>query len=185
MEAEASQLLAAWRGGDLGARDRLVTLFYPDLRRLAAAMLRRERGASSLSTRDLIHEGVARLIALNRIAWADRAHVLALASTMMRRFLIDHARAQRRLKREGELVTLKTAAFGEPALESVEIEALGEALGRLSRLSPEGAEIVEMRYFGGMELTEIAQVLGCSESTVKRRWTAARLWLLDALAEDA
>ena len=168
----------------MSARDRLVALFYPELRRVAAAMLRRDRGAS-LSTRDLIHEGVERLIALKQIAWADRAHVLALASTMMRRTLIDRGRARGRLKRQGEMVTLKTSAFGEPALENVDIEALGEALARLARLSPGGAEIVEMRYFGGMELTEIAQVLGCSESTVKRRWAAARLWLLDALAEDA
>lgn len=176
---DSAALLAAWRGGDTVARDRLIALFYPDLRRAAAAMLRRERGAS-LSTRDLIHEAVARLVGLNRIGWEDRAHFMALASTMMRRTLIDRARARHRLKREAELMTLRTDQPGDPRLE---MAALGDALAALARIAPDRAEIVEMRYFGGMELAEIATVLGCSESTVKRRWAAARLWLLDALGE--
>src|SRR3990167_5547453 len=91
-------LLRAWREGDLAARDRLFEVFYPDLRRSASAMLRRERGVS-LSTGDLIHEAVARLVALNRIAWNDRAHFMALSSTMMRRALLDHVRAKHRQKR--------------------------------------------------------------------------------------
>ena len=173
-------LLAAWRGGDLGARDALITRFYPELRSAAAVMLRRERGVS-FSTRDLIHEAVARLVVLKQIRWEDRTHFLALASTMMRRTLIDHARSKRRRKRDAEITLLHT---GDAAIPDIEVIALSDALSRLAEIAPDRAEIVEMRFFGGMELTEIALVLGCSESTVKRRWNAARLWLLDALVKE-
>lgn len=178
-ECDSRALLGAWRGGDRDARDRLFTLFYPDLKRSAAAMLRREHGVS-LSTGDLVQESVLRLVALDRIAWADRAHFMALSSTMMRRALLDHLRAKRRNKREHEKVELHTGIRGEP---DIGVEALSDALDDLARIDRDRAEIVEMRYFGGMEIAEIAAVLGCSEATVKRRWTAARLWLLDALSE--
>lgn len=172
-------LLVAWRAGDLAARDRLFALFYTDLRRAAAAMLKREPGVS-MSASDLMHEAVARLVALNRIEWSDRAHFLALAATMLRRALLDHVRAKRRLKRDHEKVVLNTG-YGE-ADPDIEIEALNAALNELSAIDPERALIVEMRYFGGMELKDIAEVLGTSESTIKRRWAATRLWLLEALS---
>jgi RNA polymerase sigma factor (TIGR02999 family) len=178
---EASRLLAAWRAGDIAARDRLFTLFYPELRRAAAAMVRREPGLS-MSTGDLIHEAVARLMGLKQIAWADRAHFMALAARMMRRALIDHVRSRGRLKREHQKVELTTGIAGEPDLE---LESLNEALDRLASIDRERADIVEMRYFGGMEIADIAIVLGLSESTVKRRWNAARLWLLEALSGQA
>lgn len=175
---DTHRLLQAWRGGDRVARDRLFEIFYPELRRAAAAMLRRETGMS-MSPSDLIHETVARLVTLNRIAWNDRAHFMALCSTMMRRALLDHVRAKRRLKREHEKVELRTGIGAEP---DIEIEALNAALDRLAAIDPERADIVEMRYFAGMELADIAHVLAMSESTVKRRWTAARLWLLETLS---
>jgi RNA polymerase sigma factor (TIGR02999 family) len=165
----------------LSARDRLFALFYPELRRAAAAMVRREPGLS-LSTGDLIHEAVARLISLNRIAWNDQAHFMALAARMMRRALLDHVRGRRRLKREHQKVELTTGLAGEPDLE---LEGLNEALDRLGSIDPERADIVEMRYFGGMEIADIARVLGVSESTVKRRWNGARLWLLEALSRES
>lgn len=177
LEIDTHRLLRLWREGDLDARDRLFQIFYPDLRRAASAMLRRERGVS-LSTGDLIHEAVARLVALNRIAWNDRAHFLALASRMMRRALLDHVRARRRLKRDHQKVELITNIPDAPNLEA---EALNAALDRLALIDPERAEIVEMRYFGGMELADVAHVLGLSESTVKRRWVVARMWLLEEL----
>lgn len=178
---DASQLLASWRAGDLAARDRLFAVFYPELRRAAAAMVRREPGLS-LSTGDLIHEGVARLIGLKRIGWNDRAHFMALSSRMMRRALLDHVRSRKRLKREHHKVELTTRLADEP---NIELEELNEALDRLAAIDRERADIVEMRYFGGMEIADIATVLGLSESTVKRRWTAARLWLLEALTPEA
>ena len=179
---DASALLASWRAGDLSARDRLFVLFYPELKRAAAAMVRREPGLS-MSTGDLIHEAVARLMGLKQIAWNDRAHFMALAARMMRRALLDHVRGRRRLKREHQKVELTTGLADEP---NIELEDLNAALERLATIDPERADIVEMRYFGGMEIADIAQVLGLSESTVKRRWSAARLWLVEALSnEDA
>lgn len=178
---DAGLLLAAWREGDLAARDRLFALFYPELRGAAAAMVRREPGLS-LSTGDLIHEAVTRLIGLKQIAWNDRAHFLALAARMMRRALLDHVRSRKRLKREHQKVELTTGIAGEP---DVELEELNAALERLAAIDPERADIVEMRYFGGMEIADIAAVLGLSESTVKRRWNGARLWLLEALTDGA
>lgn len=177
-QEDAGTLLRAWRDGDQAARDALFTLFYPELRQAAAAMVRREPGLS-MSTGDLIHEAVARLIALKRIEWQDRAHFMALSATMMRRALVDHARSRKRLKREHEKVELTTRIADEP---DIELEELNAALNRLVTIDPERAEIVEMRYFGGMEIADIAQVLGISESTVKRRWNGARVWLLEAMA---
>lgn len=178
---DAGDLLAAWRAGDLSARDRLFELFYPDLRRAAAAMVRREPGLS-MSTGDLIHEAVARLIGLNRIDWTDRAHFMALAARMMRRALLDHVRSRKRLKREHQKVELTTRIADEP---NFELEDLNNALERLAAVDAERAAIVEMRYFGGMDIADIAVVLDLSESTVKRRWNAARLWLLEALTPQA
>jgi RNA polymerase sigma factor (TIGR02999 family) len=175
---DASDLLASWRAGDLSARDRLFVLFYPELRRAAAAMVRREPGLS-LSTGDLIHEAVARLIGLNRIGWSDRAHFMALAARMMRRALLDHVRSRKRLKREHQKVELTTRIADAP---NAELEELNEALDRLSAIDRQRAEIVEMRYFGGMDIADIAIVTGLSESTVKRRWNSARLWLIEALS---
>jgi RNA polymerase sigma factor (TIGR02999 family) len=180
-QEETGALLAAWRVGDLGARDRLFACLYPELRRAAAALVRREPGLS-LSTGDLLHDAVARLIELDRIQWQDRAHFLALAARMMRRAMLDHVRSRRRLKREHCKVELTTAIPGAP---NIELEELNEALDRLATIDRERADIVEMRYFGGMEIADIATVLDISESTVKRRWNAARLWLLEALEADA
>lgn len=180
IELDTRALLVRWRAGDMGARNALFAAFYPDLRRAAAAMLRGERGCS-LSTGDLVQESVARLVALNRIDWADATHFKALSATMMRRALLDHVRARRTDKRRHEKVELLTGVgIGDP---DYEIEALSAALEALGRIDPERAEIVEMRYFGGLEIGEIALVLGCSEATVKRRWTAARLWLLAELSD--
>ena len=175
---QAGDLLAAWRAGDLAARDRLFGLLYPDLRRSAAAMIRRERG-HSLLTGDLTHEAAARLMGLERIDWTDRAHFMALAARMMRRALLDHVRHRRANKREHERVELTTRIAGAPPLE---LEELCDALDRLAAIDPVRAEVVEMRYFGGMDIPDIAAVLGLSESTVKRRWQGARLWLLEALS---
>lgn len=175
--AETGALLAAWRAGDERARSKLFDRFYPELTRAAAAMLRNER-AVSLSSGDLVHETVLRLIQLRQIDYDDRAHFLALASRFMRRTLVDHVRAKHADKREHQKVTLVTNF--EPA-RPVDLHGLDEALIRLGAIDGQRAEIVEMRYFGGMTLADIAEVLSLSEATVKRRWTAARAWLIDAM----
>lgn len=175
-------LLQSWRrDGDDRARDRLVTLFYPWLKRAAAGLLRGERHVS-LSAGDLVQEAFVRLIQLKHVEWRDRAHFMALASRVMRRVLVDHVRAKRTDKRDHQRVTLTTLA--EPQ-GRIDLRALDHALLRLSALNPEHADIVEMRYFGGMSVGDIAEVTGLSEPTVQRRWSAARGWLLTALREDA
>ena len=170
-------LLTAWRGGDRAARDRLFSILYDELQRTAAAMLRGERDVS-LSIGDLVHETIIKLIALNEIDWQDRAHFMALTSVMMRRALLEHVRAKRTDKRRHQKVELMTNL---PDAPNADLNDVNDALERLSRIDPERAEIVEMRYFGGMEIADIAVVLNLSESTVKRRWQAARLWLYEAL----
>ncbi|MEW5684672.1 MAG: ECF-type sigma factor [Pseudomonadota bacterium] len=170
-------LLAEWRGGSRDARDRLFGILYGELSQAAAAMLRGERNVS-LAVGDLVHETILKLIRLNEIDWQDRAHFLALTSVMMRRALVEHVRAKRRDKRDHQKVELITNI---PDAGNADLDEINDALDRLSRIDRERAEVVEMRYFGGMEIADIAVVLGLSESTVKRRWQAARLWLYEAL----
>lgn len=170
-------LLSAWRGGDILARDRLFELLYVELKIAAAAQLRGERDVS-LSVSDLVHETILKLIALDRIDWQDRAHFMALTSVMMRRALLEHVRAKRRSKRQHHKVELMTNL---PDVGNADLEQVNEALNELSRIDQQRADIVEMRYFGGMEIADIAIVLRLSESTVKRRWQTARLWLYEAL----
>ena len=174
------ELLDRWRGGDMAARDRLFLLLYPEIETVAAALLRSDRGVS-LSARDLVHEVMMRLIRLDQIAWQDRSHFLALAARMMRRALIDHARRKRALRRDHVQVELSTRIEGEP---SIALDDIDSAITKLAIVDPIYAEIVEMRYFGGLSLTDISVVLDCSESTAKRRWRTARAWLLDHLAAD-
>lgn len=168
-------LLQGWREGDPAARDRLFERLYPEIEKAAAGMLRFERGVS-LSAGDLVQEVMVRLIGLDQLDWQDRSHFLALASRMMRRSLIDHVRRKRSAKRDHVRVDLHSRIEGDPRFDLEDIEF---ALGKLGEIDPSYAEIVEMRYFGGMSLIDIAAVQGCSESTIKRRWRVARAWLID------
>ena len=176
---ETKVLLDAWRGGDEAARDRLFELLYSELRQISAALLRGESKAS-LSTGDLVNEAVLRLMRLEQIEWADKSHFLALAARAMRRALVDHARRKQSDKRRHEKVTLITNVQ-ESNLKRIELDVLEKALIRLNVIDSGKAEIVELRYFGGLTLEEIADVTGASPSTVKRNWRVARAWLLDAL----
>lgn len=172
-------LFSAWKAGDRRAYEQLLQLLYPDLERIAGGMLRRERNVS-LSSGDLVQEAVLRLIQLRRIDLEDRAHFLALASRFMRRVLIDHIRAKTSEKRQHHKVTLVTR-FEKG--RSIDLLGLDQALVRLGLIDPQRAEIVEMRYFGGMSLRDIGEVLTLSEATVKRRWNTARAWLIDAMED--
>ena len=165
----------------MSARDRLFNLLYSDLRQVSAALLRNESNAS-LSTGDLVNEAAIRLMRLDQIEWADKAHFLALAARAMRRVLIDHARKKNSNKRQHQKVTL-ISRFGAAGVDRVELDVLEKSLIRLNLIDPEKVEIVEMRYFGGMTLEDIAEVKNVSLSTVKRNWRIARAWLLDALNE--
>lgn len=175
---QTKMLLGEWRNGDIAARDQLFDRLYNELRKVSAALLRAESN-NSLATDDLVNEAAMRLIEMDRIDWADRSHFLALSARAMRRILIDHARKKKSEKRSHERVTLLTRFEG--GQQRLDLEALETALIRLQALDEEKAKIVELRFFGGMSPAEIGEVLGVSDSTVKRQWQIARTWLLDAM----
>ena len=170
-------LLRRWQDGSLDARDELVKRLHPELIEIAAARLRRERD-TSLSTGDLINQVVLRIIRTEGLALTDRAHFVALSSRMMRHILVDHARAKASSKRGHVKVELCTAVDGGQRVDLISLET---ALIRLKAIDAQLMELVEMRYFGGMTITDISVVLGVSEPTVKRRWQVARAWLADAM----
>jgi len=177
-EATTAQLLVEWRGGAVDARNALIARLHPELSVIAAARLRSDRG-SSLSTGDLINEAVVKFVATDQLSVLDRNHMLALASRVMRNILVDHARAKFSDKRRHHKVEINTQVDGERRFDLI---ALDSALVRLKVLDAQLAELVEMRYFGGMTVPDVAAVLGLSEPTVKRRWQVARSWLLDAIS---
>jgi len=183
METPAvTRLLRAWGTGDVTARDRLVPLVYGELRRRAAAYLRRERRGHTLQPTALVHEAYVRLIDQSRIAWQNRAQFYGVAACIMRRVLVDHARAARMAKRSGRLVSVTLeehhASIGAP---DIDILALDEALTRLAAFDPRKSAVAELRFFSGLSVEETAHVLGVSVATVEREWRAARAWLFAAL----
>lgn len=173
-------LIRQWRAGDLAARDQLVTALYPELRTIASAQMRRERNVS-FSSGDLVNDAVMRLVQMGHVTLNDRAHVMALAARLMRNIVIDHARARRTDKRAHQKVPLDEGLDGEKMPDLIALET---ALVRLGAIDAALAELVEMRYFGGMGLGDIAVVTGLSEATLKRRWRTARAWLTDALSRS-
>ena len=171
-------LLAAWQGGDCQARDALFDLLYVELRKISANLLRRE-GNISLTAGDLVNEAVMRVIGTKEIALNDKAHFLSLAALTMRRVLTDRARKNNTAKRQHYTVTLATEMIDVP--DQVDSWQLDDALHRLAAIDADRARIVEMRYYGGMTIEQIATATGKSESTVKRGWRVSRAWLLEAL----
>lgn len=179
---EVTDLLRAAAGGDASADERLFALVYDELRGLARAVLRREQ-ATTLEPTGLVHEAFLRLGNRQRIAWADRHHFFGVAARAMRRVLVDRARARHRDKRAGASVTLTDVADGEESPELV--LAVDEALERLAAIDPRRARVVELRWFAGLEVDEVAELLGVGSATVKRDWAAARAWLATQLADTA
>lgn len=176
-------LLAAWREGAAGADERLLERVYGELRRLARAQLRREAGGRTLDPTALVHEAYLRLLPQSGTRWQNRSHFFAIAATMMRRILVDRARARAARKRQlPEAVTL-----AEPVahLDRVELLDLDRALDELARDHPRAARVVDLRYFAGLEVTEIAEILGVTDRTIKRDWSFAKAWLVAAIDPDA
>ncbi|KEO92114.1 hypothetical protein EH31_05450 [Erythrobacter longus] len=171
-------LLAAWRAGDSGARDALFDLLYVELRKISANLLRSE-GDISLTAGDLVNEAVMRVIGTQKLSLNDKAHFLSLAALTMRRVLTDRARKNNAAKRHHYAVTLATEMVDVP--DQVDSWQLDDALQRLAAIDADRAKIVEMRYYGGMTIEQIAAATGQSESTVKRGWRVSRAWLLEAL----
>ena len=169
-----SHMVEAWQQGDREAGEELFRAIGGQLRAIAAARLRQERH-TSLSTGDLVNEAIIKLFRLNIMEIHGRAHILALASRLMRQILIDEARKRNRDKHCHHAITLSTdVAQWELPIDLLSLEMV---LGELAEIDPQRAALVEMRFYGGMTNTEIAEVLGISEPTVKRRWAATRAWL--------
>jgi RNA polymerase sigma factor (TIGR02999 family) len=175
---EVTNLLRAWNGGDQGAFDRLAERVYAELRRMARRYMRDERQASTLQSTALVHEVYLRLVHVRRVEWRERAQFYALAAQMMRRILVDAARARASKKRGGSAVKVNlddTAVLAPVPHQS--ILALDQALSAFSRLAPRQARVVELRYFGGLTEEEIVAALEISPRTVRRDWDFAKAWL--------
>ena len=174
-----TELLHAWGAGDAGASEALVPLVYAELRRQAARALRREGEGHTLQATALVHEAWLRLDGQHDARWESRTQFLAVAAQMMRRVLVDHARTRRALKRGGGdvQVSLGHAENAAAAPDEVDVLALDDALSRLASLDPRKARLVELRYFAGLSIPEVAVTLGISPATVGREWAVARMWL--------
>jgi len=180
---EVTDLLQAWSEGDLDAGDRLIPLVYQELRRRAAAHLRRERRDHTLQPTALVHEAYLRLVDQRRAAWQNRAQFFAVASQMMRRILVDRARGRGAAKRSGRWarVTLdEVARVTQPA--GVDVLDLDDALTGLQAFDARKSQVAELRFFGGLSLEETGEVLGVSLATVEREWQVARAWLFKTLS---
>ena len=175
---EVTRLLIAWGNGDQAALDALLPLVYQELHRLAARHLGREHGRHTLQTTALVHEAYLRLIDQKEARWQNRAHFFAIAAQMMRRILVDHARARRYQKRGGGARQVSLDEALEVSAErAAEVVALDEALTSLARFDERKSKLVELRFFGGLSIEETAEVLGVSPGTVMRDWTLAKAWL--------
>ena len=169
-----TRLLRAWAHGDEAAGERLFPILYDELRRQAGRYMRRERRSHTLQPSGLVNEAYLRLAASPDLDWHDRAHFFAIAARVMRQVLVDHARRRKAAKREGCHVTFDDADAPAAPPELLDLE---NALQELSVLDPRQARVVELRFFGGLDVEETADVLGLSARTVKREWQTARAWL--------
>lgn len=178
-DAGVTELLLRWSGGDQEALDQLFPLVYDECRRIAARGLAGERAGHTLDPTALVHELYLRLVDQRRANWVNRAHFFAVAARLMRRILVDHARAHAAAKRGGSAVLVSlTALADEGADEGIaDVLAVDEALARLATLDADQVRIVELRFFAGLSVEEVAVVLGRSSRTIKREWRLARAWL--------
>jgi len=180
--SDVTGLLQAWTGGDVAARDVLLSVVYRELHQRAAARLRHERPGHTLQPTALVHEAYLRLIDQKRTAWQNRAHFLAVASEMMRRVLVDHARGRKMAKRSGRWTRLEwNDAMAPQQQRQIDVIDLDRAMTRLAEFDPRQARIAELRFFGGLSLEETGLVVGASVATVERDWQAARAWLFSQL----
>lgn len=175
---EITELLLKWSGGDKAALDQLIPLVYPELRRLARRYMRREAAVHTLQTSALINEAYLRLVTQKGVEWQDRAHFFAVSAQVMRHILIDYARSHRYGKRGAgaQHVALDDVAIVSEQ-RAAEFLALDEALTNLAVVDERKSKIVELRFFGGLSVDEIAEVMKVSPITVKREWRAAKAWL--------
>jgi RNA polymerase sigma factor (TIGR02999 family) len=183
LQQEVTQLLGNWRCGDERALEKLIPLLQPELRRLAHHYMSRERAGHTLQTTALLDEAYLLLADPMKSAWQNRTHFFAAAAQLMRRVMVDHARERHAIKRGGDglKVSLDAAALVTKT-RSEELLALDEALERLRAQDPRKGQIVELRYFGGLNVEEAAEFLKLSRRTVEREWNMAKAWLYRALS---
>lgn len=175
---DVTKLLVKWSKGDSAALDALIPLVYGELRRLARHYLQREKQNHTLSSTSLVHEAYLRLITQTEVSWQNRAHFFGVASQMMRRILVDHARKYAYAKRGGGATTLALdETLCSPQRRDIDLVALDDALNSLAKLDQRQSRLVELRFFGGLSIEETSEVLGVSTPTVKRDWASARAWL--------
>ena len=177
---DVTLLLARWRKGSPEAEAELMERVQGELRRLAASYMRRERGGQTLQPTAVVNEAYIRLLPQRGVSWENRSHFFGIAAKMMRRVLVDHARRRNAAKRDagpGEPVSISGVASPAREADHVDVLALHDALSKLADLDPRQSEIVEMRFFAGLTVEEIAEVLDISEATVKREWSTAKMWL--------
>ncbi|MGI8897582.1 MAG: sigma-70 family RNA polymerase sigma factor [Pyrinomonadaceae bacterium] len=180
---EITGLLVSWGGGDESALDRLMPLVYDELRRLAHRYMSRERPGHTLQTTALVNEAYLRLVNSREVQWQNRAHFFAVSALLMRRILVDFARDKQYLKRGGGALRVsldEAASFTE--CREADFVALDEALTALAEVDRRKGQVVEMRFFGGLSIEEVAEVLKVSKETVMRDWRLAKVWLLRELA---
>ncbi len=184
-QQQVTQLLGEWRGGDTSALEKLIPLVQPKLQRLAQYYMNQERPGHTLQATVLVDDAYLQLADKSHPQWQNRAHFFAVAAQLMRRIMVDHARQRQALKRGGGAIRVsldECAVLTETRAD--ELLALDEALEKLAAFDQRKARVVEMRYFAGLTMEEIAEVLKIHVNTVTRDWTAARAWLLAALSEE-
>jgi len=180
---DVTAILHAWNAGNPNALDDLMPVVYAELHRLARARLRGEREGHTLQTTALVHEAYVRLVGQTRIHWLNRAHFFGTAAELMRRILVDYARERRSAKRGGRATRVELDdALGAAEARDVDVLALDIALERLERLDARQGRLVVLRFFGGLTIEEVAEVLEISPATAKREWVTARMWLRRELA---
>jgi RNA polymerase sigma factor (TIGR02999 family) len=182
--SDVTRILGEMRQGDGKAAERLIAAVYDELRGLAAAKLKHERPGQTLQATALVNEAWIRLSGAEG-NWENRAHFFGAAAEAMRRILVDNARARARLKRGGDRRRLPLTAVDPPAPEpDLDLLALDEALDKLAEEDEQLVELVKLRYFTGLGVREVAEVLGVSKATAERRWAFAKAWLLDAMTDE-
>lgn len=175
---EITLMLKAWGDGDRGALERLTSIVYDELRRLAHGYLRRENVGHTLQTSALVNEAWLRLIDAEQVDWQNRAHFFGVSAQLMRQILVDFARSRQSLKRGGQVFKITLGEAEDIAVEKeTDLVALDDALNALATLDSRQSKVVELRFFGGLSLEETAEVLKVSPGTVRRDWRMARAWL--------
>jgi RNA polymerase sigma factor (TIGR02999 family) len=180
-EDDVATLWTDFGRGDVKAQSRLLSAYYDEFRSIARRVLRNDGGQLALQPTDLAHEAAIRILKLDRIDWRDRTHFLALSARVMRQTLLDEVRRFKAAKRQAVEVVTQWPLGG--ARQALPLDLLDGALEQLFQIDADRARVVELRFYAGLTLEEIAHTLGVSESTVVRRWRAARAWLLQAVAE--